>query len=208
MSSVNACDFIDMIASIVLADVLTRVFRSIELQNQFHATTVVSVRKNGQVALGSDGQVTMGNMVMKESARKVRKLADGRVLAGFAGGVSDALALFEKFEGKLNEFNYSLTRAAVELGKEWRTDKYLRNLEALLAVSDAETSLLLSGSGEVIEPDDGILAIGSGGGFALAAARSLVQHSDLDAEAIVRESLETASKICIYTNDSITVETL
>ena len=178
------------------------------MQNQFHATTVVSVRKNGQVALGSDGQVTMGNMVMKESARKVRKLADGRVLAGFAGGVSDALALFEKFEGKLNEFNYSLTRAAVELGKEWRTDKYLRNLEALLAVSDAETSLLLSGSGEVIEPDDGILAIGSGGGFALAAARSLVKHSDLDAEAIVRESLETASKICIYTNEEITVETL
>lgn len=181
---------------------------SSELQNEFHATTVVSVRKDGKVALGSDGQVTMGNMVMKESARKVRKLADGRVLAGFAGAVSDAFALFEKFEGKLNEFNHSLTRAAVELGKEWRTDKYLRNLEALLAVSDMETSLLISGSGEVIEPDDGILAIGSGGGFALAAARSLVKHSDLDAEAIVRESLETASKICIYTNAEITVETL
>ncbi len=178
------------------------------MQNEFHATTVVCVRKDGKVALGSDGQVTMGNMVMKESARKVRKLADGRVLAGFAGGVSDAFALFEKFEGKLNEYNHSLTRAAVELGKEWRTDKYLRNLEALLAVADEETSLLLSGSGEVIEPDDGILAIGSGGGFALAAARSLVRHSDLDAEAIVRESLETASKICIYTNSTITVETL
>lgn len=178
------------------------------MQNEFHATTVVCVRKDGKVALGSDGQVTMGNMVMKESARKVRKLADGRVLAGFAGGVSDAFALFEKFEGKLNEYNHSLTRAAVELGKEWRTDKYLRNLEALLAVADAETSLLLSGSGEVIEPDDGILAIGSGGGFALAAARSLIRHSDLDAEAIVRESLETASKICIYTNATITIETL
>ena len=178
------------------------------MNNEFHATTVVCVRKDGKVALGSDGQVTMGNMVMKESARKVRKLADGRVLAGFAGGVSDALALFEKFEAKLNEYNHSLTRAAVELGKEWRTDKYLRNLEALLAVSDAETSLLLSGSGEVIEPDDGILAIGSGGGFALAAARSLVRHSTLDAEAIVRESLETASKICIYTNSAITIETL
>ncbi len=178
------------------------------MENQFHATTVVSVRKDGKVALGSDGQVTMGNMVMKESARKVRKLADGRVIAGFAGSVSDALALFEKFEGKLSEFNHSLTRASVELGKEWRTDKYLRNLEALLAVSDAETSLLVSGSGEVIEPDDGILAIGSGGGFALAAARSLVKHSDLDAEAIVRESLETASKICIYTNNQISVETL
>ncbi len=178
------------------------------MQNEFHATTVVCVRKDGKVALGSDGQVTMGNMVMKESARKVRKLADGRVLAGFAGGVSDAFALFEKFEGKLNEYNHSLTRAAVELGKEWRTDKYLRNLEALLAVSDAETSLLLSGSGEVIEPDDGILAIGSGGGFALAAARSLIRHSNLDAEAIVRESLETASKICIYTNATITIETL
>ncbi len=181
---------------------------STTLNDQFHATTVVSVRRNGKVALGSDGQVTMGNMVMKESARKVRKLADGRVIAGFAGSVSDALALFEKFEGKLSEFNHSLTRAAVELGKEWRTDKYLRNLEALLAVSDAETSLLVSGSGEVIEPDDGIIAIGSGGGFALAAARSLVKHSDLDAEAIVRESLETASKICIYTNAVITVETL
>lgn len=193
-------------------EILNRRFRralgSIELHSEFHGTTVVAVRKNGDVAIGGDGQVTMGNMVMKESARKVRKLADGRVLAGFAGSVSDALTLFEKFEGKLKEFNNSLTRAAVELGKEWRTDKYLRNLEALLAVCDKDVSLLVSGSGEVIEPDDGILAIGSGGGFALAAARSLVAHSDLDAEAIVRESLETASRICIYTNAQITIEKL
>lgn len=174
----------------------------------FRGTTVISVRKDGKVALGADGQVTLGNAVMKQGAVKIRRLADGRVLAGFAGSVSDALTLFERFEAKLNEFNKSIVRAAVELGKEWRTDKYLRNLEALLAVCDAEKSLLIAGTGEVIEPDDGILAIGSGGGFALAAARALVAHSDLDAEAIVRESLKVASSICIYTNDRITVETL
>ncbi|MDX9973450.1 MAG: ATP-dependent protease subunit HslV [FCB group bacterium] len=174
----------------------------------FRGTTVLSVRKDGKVALGADGQVTLGNQVMKQGAVKVRRLADGRVLAGFAGSVSDALTLFERFEGKLNEFNKSLTRAAVELGKEWRMDKYLRNLEALLAVSDAEKSLLIAGTGEVIEPDDGIIAIGSGGGFALAAARALTAHSNLDAEAIVRESLQVAAGICIYTNDRITVETL
>lgn len=174
----------------------------------FRGTTVISVRKDGKVALGADGQVTLGNAVMKQGAVKIRRLADGRVLAGFAGAVSDALTLFERFEGKLNEFNKSIARAAVELGKEWRTDKYLRNLEALLAVCDAEKSLLIAGTGEVIEPDDGILAIGSGGGFALAAARALIAHSDLDAEAIVRESLKVASTICIYTNDRITVETL
>lgn len=174
----------------------------------FHGTTVLSVRKDGKVALGADGQVTIGNTVMKHGAVKIRRLADGRVLAGFAGGVSDALTLFERFEGKLNEFNKSLTRAAVELGKEWRMDKYLRNLEALLAVSDVEKSLLIAGTGEVIEPDDGIVAIGSGGGYALAAARALIAHSDLDAEAIVRESLLVASGICIYTNDRITIETL
>ena len=175
---------------------------------EFHATTVVAVRKDGQVALGADGQVTMGNTIMKESATKIRRLADGSVLAGFAGAVSDAISLFERFEGKLNEFNKNLARAAVELGKEWRTDKYLRNLDALLAVCDAEQSLLIAGSGEVIEPDDGILAIGSGGPYALAAARALVAHSTLDAESIARESLMVASKICIYTNDKITVEKL
>ena len=174
----------------------------------FHGTTVVSVRKDGQVALGSDGQVTIGATVMKEKAVKVRRLADGRVLAGFAGSVSDAFTLFERFEGKLKEFNNNLVRAAVELGKEWRMDKYLRNLEALLAVCDGETSLLVAGSGEIIEPDDGILAIGSGGPYALAAARALLTRSDLDAEGIVRESLLIAAGICIYTNSSITVETL
>lgn len=173
-----------------------------------HATTVVSVRKNGQVALGSDGQVTMGNTVMKHSAVKIRRLADGHVLAGFAGSVSDALTLFDRFEGKLNEFNKSIVRAAVELGKEWRTDKYLRNLEALLAVCDREKSLIVAGTGEVIEPDDGIVAIGSGGPFALAAARALLAHSSLDAEGIVLESLRIAADICIYTNDRISIETL
>ncbi len=173
-----------------------------------HATTVVSVRRNGQVALGSDGQVTMGNTVMKHSAVKIRRLADGQVLAGFAGSVSDALTLFDRFEGKLNEYNKSIVRAAVELGKEWRTDKYLRNLEALLAVCDREKSLIVAGTGEVIEPDDGIVAIGSGGPFALAAARALLTHSSLDAEGIVLESLRIAADICIYTNDRISVETL
>jgi len=176
--------------------------------NTFHGTTVVSVRKDGKLAIGADGQVTLGNTIMKHQAVKVRRLADGRVLAGFAGAVSDAFTLFERFEGKLNEFNKNLVRAAVELGKEWRTDKYLRNLEALLAVCDAEASLIVAGSGEVIQPDDGIIAIGSGGPFALAAARALVKHSPLDAEAIVREALAAASEICIYTNDHITVETL
>ncbi|GMV99744.1 MAG: ATP-dependent protease subunit HslV [Candidatus Hydrogenedentota bacterium] len=175
---------------------------------QFHATTVVSVRKDGKVALGGDGQVTMGNTVMKDKATKVRRLADGKVLAGFAGSVSDAFTLFERFEGKLSEYNKNLLRAAVELGKQWRTDKYLRNLEALLAVCDAERSLLISGGGEVIEPDDGILAIGSGGPFALAAARALVKYSSLDAEGTVRESLNIAGDICIYTNHNITVEVL
>jgi ATP-dependent HslUV protease, peptidase subunit HslV len=174
----------------------------------FHATTVVCVRKEGKVALGGDGQVTLKDTVLKQTATKVRRLADGRVLAGFAGSVSDAFTLFGRFEGKLTEFNRNLTRAAVELAKEWRTDKYLRQLEALLAVCDAEKSLLISGGGEVVEPDDGIIAIGSGGGFALAAARALMTHSDMDAEGIVRESLQIAAGICVYTNDRITVETL
>lgn len=174
----------------------------------FHATTVVAVRKDGQVALGGDGQVTLGQMVMKKSATKVRRLADGNILAGFAGSVSDALSLFDKFEAKLKEYNNNLLRAAVELGKEWRTDKYLRNLEALLAVCDKDHSLIIAGSGEVIEPDDGIIAIGSGGPYALAAARALSLHGDADAETIVRESLRIASEICIYTNENITVERL
>ena len=175
--------------------------------HDWHATTVISVRKDGKVAIGSDGQVTMGSTVMKKKAVKVRRLGDGNILAGFSGSVSDALKLFDLFEGKLNEYR-NLTRAAAELGKEWRTDKYLRNLEALLAVCDKEKSFLIAGSGEVLEPDDGILAIGSGGAFALAAARVLLKHSDLDAEQIVREALQEAASICIYTNDNITVETL
>lgn len=174
----------------------------------FHGTTVLSVRRDDKVAIGGDGQVTLGTTIMKEKASKIRRLAEGRVLAGFAGSVSDAITLFERFEGKLSEFKRSLLRAAVELGKEWRTDKYLRHLDALLAVCDAEKSLLISGSGEVIEPDDGILAIGSGGPYALAAARSLVLHSSMDAPTIVREALQIAAGICIYTNANITVETL
>ena len=175
---------------------------------QFHATTVLAVRKDGQVTLGGDGQVTLGPVVMKNTAMKIRRLAEGTVLAGFAGSVSDAFTLFERFEGKLSEHSGNLTRAAVELGKDWRTDKFLRQLEAHLAVCDAETSLLIAGTGEIIEPDDGILAIGSGGPYALAAARSLVAHSDLGAEEIVREALKVAAGICIYTNTEINIETL
>lgn len=174
----------------------------------FHGTTVISVRKDGHVAMAGDGQVTLGATIMKDTATKVRRLADGRVLAGFAGAVSDAFALFERFEGKLNQFNQNLLRAAVELGKEWRTDKYLRQLEALLAVCDAEKSLLIAGSGEIIEPDDGVIAIGSGGPYALAAARALMAHSSLDAAGIAREALTVAAGICVYTNTNITVETL
>jgi ATP-dependent HslUV protease, peptidase subunit HslV len=174
----------------------------------FRGTTVIGVRKDGQVALGGDGQVTLGQIVMKDKASKVRRLGDDRILAGFAGSVSDAFTLFERFEAKLKEFNKNLLRSAVELGKEWRTDKFLRNLEALLAVCDKDTSLLIAGSGEIIEPDDGILAIGSGGPYALAAARSLVAHSSLDAEGIVREALTITAGICIYTNDNLTIETL
>ncbi|PCJ58707.1 MAG: HslU--HslV peptidase proteolytic subunit [Candidatus Hydrogenedentota bacterium] len=176
--------------------------------DQFHATTVIAVRKDGKVAIGSDGQVTLGSIVMKNTAKKVRTLADGKVLAGFAGSVSDAFTLFDRFEAKLAEYNGNLMRAAVELGKDWRTDKYLRNLEAHLAVCDTETSLLVAGTGEIIEPDDGILAIGSGGAYALSAARALMIHSDLDAETMVREALGIAAEICIYTNRNITIETL
>lgn len=175
---------------------------------QFHATTVLCVRKDGRVAMGGDGQVTLGNTVMKSHAMKIRRLADGEVLAGFAGAVADAFTLFERFEGKLKEYNRNLLRASVELSKDWRTDKYLRQLNAMLAVADREKSLLLSGTGEVIEPDDGILAIGSGGPFALSAARALVKHAPLDAEGIVREALNVAAEICIYTNSNIHVESL
>ncbi|HEC79961.1 MAG TPA: ATP-dependent protease subunit HslV [Firmicutes bacterium] len=171
-------------------------------------TTVIAVRKDDCVAMGGDGQVTVGDSVVKTTTRKVRKLAEGRVLAGFAGAAADALTLFEKFEAKIKEFPENLPRASVELAKEWRTDKILRRLEALLAVADREHSLLVSGSGDVIEPDDGILAIGSGGDYALSAARALLKHTNLPADEIVKESLMIASEICIYSNDKITIEVL
>lgn len=175
------------------------------MSGQHHGTTILCVRQNGRVALGGDGQVTMDDTVVKARARKVRKMKDGRILAGFAGGVADAFTLFEKFEAQLERHPGNLTRAAVELAKEWRSDKFLRRLEALLAVADREKSFLISGTGEVIEPDDGILALGSGGSYALAAARALVAHSDLAAAEIAREALLIAGQICVYTNTEITV---
>jgi len=171
----------------------------------FHATTIVAVRHGGRVALGGDGQVTMGDTVVKSKAQKVRKLKDGRVLAGFAGSVADALTLFEKFESKLERHPGNLPRAAVEMAKEWRTDRYLRRLDALLTVADKDHLFVISGDGNVIEPDDDIAAIGSGGPFALAAARALKEHSQLSAAEIVRRSLEIAADICIYTNRNITI---
>ena len=173
-----------------------------------HATTVVAVRHRGTVAVGGDGQVTLGQTVVKGSARKVRKLHHGRVVAGFAGTAADAFTLFARFEAKLEEHRGNLTRAAVELAKEWRMDRALRRLEALLAVADAEASLIVSGTGDVIEPDDGLIGIGSGGPYALAAARALVAHSGLEAPAIAEQALRIAAGICIYTNDHITVEVL
>jgi ATP-dependent HslUV protease subunit HslV len=168
-------------------------------------TTILAVRQQGQVALGGDGQVTVSDMVVKSQAHKIRSLRDGSVLAGFAGSVADALTLFEKFEEKLDRFPGNLPRAAVELAKDWRSDRVLRRLEALLAVVDEKHSFLLSGSGEVIEPDDGIVAIGSGGPMALAAARALRLHSEMSASEIVRRSLEIAGEICIYSNTEIDV---
>ncbi|PNU18998.1 HslU--HslV peptidase proteolytic subunit [Geothermobacter hydrogeniphilus] len=174
----------------------------------FRGTTIICVRKDNDVALAGDGQVTLGNTVMKHTARKIRRLHDNQVLAGFAGSTADAFTLFDKFDTKLKEFRGNLTRAAVEMAKDWRTDRVLRRLEALLIVADSETTLILSGAGDVIEPDDGIAAVGSGGSFALAAARALAAHSDLDARAIVEQSLRIAAGICIYTNEQITVEAL
>ncbi len=172
------------------------------------STTVVGVLRNGEAALASDGQVTVGETVIKASAHKVRRLHDGRVLAGFAGSVADALTLFERFEAKLEEYHGGLTRAAVEMAKEWRTDKVLRRLEALLLVADKANLLIVSGAGEVIEPDDGVAAIGSGGPIALGAARTLLRHTDLPAAAIAREAIAIAGEICIYTNSQITLEEL
>jgi len=170
------------------------------------ATTVIAVQKDGEVALAGDGQVTMEHTVMKHGAKKIRRIHEEEVLAGFAGSAADAFTLFEKFEGKLEEFHGNLKRAAVELAKEWRTDKMLRKLEALLIVADEDSLLVVSGTGDVIEPDEGITAIGSGGSYAQAAAQALVDVSDLSAAEIATKSLEIASDICIYTNDQITVE--
>ncbi len=174
----------------------------------FRGTTILSVRRDREVVVGGDGQVTLGETVVKANAKKVRKIYNGEVIVGFAGGVADALALFDKFEGKLQEYGGSLRRAAVELAKLWRTDRYLRRLEALLIAANREASLLISGDGEVLEPEEGILTIGSGGPYALAAARALVRNTSLSAEDIVKQALKIASEICIYTNDNIMIEKL
>jgi ATP-dependent HslUV protease subunit HslV len=174
----------------------------------FHATTIICIRHKGKVALAGDGQVTIGDIVVKQGARKLRRLYNDKVLAGFAGSAADGMALFSKFEQKLEEFRGNLRRASVELAKDWRTDRILRRLEALLIVADLENSYLISGSGDLIEPDDGILAIGSGGAYALAAARSLLTYSDLSAKEVCVEAMKIAATICIYTNSNILVEEL
>jgi ATP-dependent HslUV protease subunit HslV len=175
---------------------------------QFRGTTILSVRRNGAVVIGGDGQVTMGNTVMKPNAKKVRLLYDGKVLAGFAGGTADAFTLFERFEEKLSKHSGNLTRAAVELAKDWRTDRMLRRLEALLCVADKTASFVVSGNGDVIEPQDGLMAIGSGGPFAQAAARALIENTELDARDITERALNIAADICIYTNRNLTIEEL
>src|SRR5437879_7832378 len=173
-----------------------------------HGTTILAIRHGGKVVVVGDGQVSLGQTVMKHSARKVRKLHHDRVVAGFAGAAADAFTLFARFESKLEEHRGNLARAAVELAKDWRSDRVLRRLEALLAVADQEHSFIISGTGDVIEPDDGLIGIGSGGPYALAAARALVAHADLDAKAIATEAMRVAASICVYTNDHVTVEVL
>jgi ATP-dependent HslUV protease subunit HslV len=174
----------------------------------YHATTVLAVRHRDQTVMASDGQVTFGNTVVKQNARKIRRLYNDRILAGFAGSAADSFALFARFEAKLEQYRGNLERSAVELAKDWRTDRLLRRLEAMLVVMDAKSTYLLSGTGDLIEPDDGIIAIGSGGAFALAAAKALARHTELDARAIAEESMAIAAGICIYTNTSITIEVL
>lgn len=179
------------------------------MSESFHATTIISVRRDGKVVIGGDGQVTLGATIVKANARKIRRLgAKGEVIAGFAGATADAFTLFELFEQKLDKHGNNLTRAAVELAKDWRTDRRLGRLEAMLAVADKEVSLLISGNGDVLEPEQGLIAIGSGGPYAQAAARALLQHSDLPARAIVEKALGIAGDICIYTNQNITIEEL
>ncbi|NLR72407.1 ATP-dependent protease subunit HslV [Novosphingobium sp. ERN07] len=172
---------------------------------QWHGTTIIGVKKNGRTVIAGDGQVSMGNTVMKPNARKVRRIGDGKVIAGFAGATADAFTLFERLERKLEQHRGQLMRAAVELAKDWRTDKYLRNLEALMIVADAETMLILTGNGDVLEPEGGIAAIGSGGNYALAAAKALTDYED-DAEKIARRAMQVAADVCVFTNDRVTVE--
>jgi len=173
----------------------------------WHGTTIVGIRKNGKAVIAGDGQVSMGQTVMKPNARKVRRLGDGSVIGGFAGATADAFTLFERLEAKLERHSGQLMRAAVELAKDWRTDKYLRNLEAMMIVADKEVTLILTGNGDVLEPVDGVAAIGSGGNFALAAARALMEYEQ-DAETIARKAMKIASDVCVYTNDQLTIETL
>ena len=175
---------------------------------QYHGTTILSVRRGKRVAMGGDGQVTLGNIVVKASARKIRRIHHGRILAGFAGGTADAFTLFERFEAKLDKHQGHLLRSAVELAKDWRSDRALRRLEAMLSVADAENSLIITGNGDVLEPEYGVVAIGSGGAYALSAARALVENTELDPEAIVRKSLAIAGDLCVYTNHNFTLETL
>ena len=174
----------------------------------WHGTTILSVRKGGTVVVAGDGQVSLGPTIIKAGARKVRPLGDGSVIAGFAGATADAMTLFERLEAKLESHPGQLTRACVELAKDWRTDRYLRRLEAMMAVASKDTSLVLTGTGDVLEPDDGIIAIGSGGNYALAAARALIDRDDLDARAIAEKAMEIAAEICVYTNNNLTIESL
>ena len=174
----------------------------------WHGTTILSVRKEEQIVVAGDGQVSLGDTIVKGGAKKVRRLASGEVIAGFAGATADAFTLFERLEAKLEQYPRQLTRASVELAKDWRTDRYLRRLEAMMAVADKKVSLVLTGNGDVLEPDDGVIGIGSGGNYALAAARALVDQKDMDAEAIARRAMAIAADICVYTNNQITVQSL
>ncbi len=172
------------------------------------STTILCVRRDGRVAIAGDGQVTVGNTIMKHNAKKIRRMYNGTILSGFAGGAADALTLFERFEAKLEQYHGNLTRAAIELAKDWRTDRILRRLEALMCVADGNASLIISGTGDIIEPEDGIMAIGSGGAYALAAARALISHTNMSAREIVEEAMKITAKICIYTNSEILIEEL
>src|SRR5436309_8389497 len=207
------CDLIAIVSSLRLTNLNASSYSAVSLMSkqrspQVRSTTVLLVRRDGRVALAGDGQVTVGETVMKANARKVRRLYNDKILAGFAGATGDAFSLLTRFEGKLEQYHGNLERAAIELSKEWRTDKVLRHLEALLVVADEKTSFLLSGNGDVISPDDGVLAIGSGGSYALAAARALMTHTEMSAREIAREAMRIAGEICIYSNTNIVVEEL